>query len=66
MHKKVYLLTEQLVLGPIATPTRVVGVFDSFDKATKSISDKWVQIGEAQWGYRQANIHYIVTEHLVQ
>lgn len=66
MQKKVYLLTKQLVLGPTATTPMVVGIFDSFDKATQSISDKWVQIGEAQWGYKQANIHYIVTEHLVQ
>ena len=62
---KVFILTKQLVLGPTATPTMIVGVFDSFDKAS-SISDKWVQISEAQWGFRQANIHYIVTEHLLQ
>ena len=65
MNKKVYLLTKQLVLGPTATPTMIVGVFDSFDKAS-SISDKWVQIGEVQWGYRHNNIHYIITEHAVQ
>lgn len=66
MNKKVYLLTKQLVLGTTATPSMVVGVFDSFDKATNPISSKWIQIGEAQWGYRQENMHYIITEHLLQ
>ena len=65
MNKKVYLLTKQLVLGPTATPTMVVGVFDSFDKAS-SISNKWVQISEVQWGFRHDNMHYIVTEHVLK
>ena len=63
---QVFILTKQLVLGTTATQPMVIGVFDSFDKATKSISDKWTQIGEVQWGFRHAGMHYIVTEHTVQ
>lgn len=63
---KVYLLTKQLVLGTTATQPMVIGVFDSFEKAILGISDKWTKIGEVQWGFRQDNMHYVVTEHLVQ
>lgn len=64
--KEVYLLTKQLVLETTATTPITVGVFDSFYKATKNISSKWIIIGEAQWGFRHDNIHYIVTKHLLQ
>lgn len=62
---KVYILTKQLVLGPTATQPMVVGVFNSFHKATK-ISSKWTKIGEVQWGFRHDGMHYLVTEHTVQ
>lgn len=63
---KVFILTKTLVLGPTATQPMVVEVFDSFDKATQSISGEWTKISEVQWGFRHDNMHYIVTEHFVQ
>lgn len=62
---QVYLLTKQLVLGPTTTTPMVVGIFDSFYKAT-SISDKWTKISEVQWGFRHENVDYIVTEHVLK
>lgn len=63
---KVYTLTKQLVLGTTATQPMVVGVFNSFHKATKNISNKWTKIGEAQWRFRHNGMHYLITEHTVQ
>ena len=56
---KVYIVTKQLVLPLISTPPFVLGVYDSFYKATKNISTTWIKLSDAQWGYEYDTEQYI-------